>query len=71
MRFYRPLGRISALTFDLDDTLYDNRPVILRTEREALTFVQNYHPALRSSRMKICNACARRYGKRNLRFITT
>ena len=28
MRFYRPLGRISALTFDLDDTLYDNRPVI-------------------------------------------
>lgn len=48
MRFYRPLGRISALTFDTDDTLYDNRPVILRTEREALTFVQNYHPALRS-----------------------
>ena len=35
MRFYRPLGRISALTFDLDDTLYDNRPVILRTERGA------------------------------------
>ncbi len=34
----------------LDDTLYDNRPVILRTEREALTFVQNYHPALRSFR---------------------
>ena len=26
MRFYRPLGQISALTFDLDDTLYDNRP---------------------------------------------
>lgn len=48
-RFYRPLGRISALTFDLDDTLYDNRPVILRTEREALTFVQNYHPALQLS----------------------
>lgn len=23
--FYRPLGQISALTFDLDDTLYDNR----------------------------------------------
>ncbi|MCU6662871.1 5-amino-6-(5-phospho-D-ribitylamino)uracil phosphatase YigB [Silvania hatchlandensis] len=46
MRFYRPLGQISALTFDLDDTLYDNREVILRTEREALAFVQNYHPAL-------------------------
>lgn len=47
MRFYRPLGHISALTFDLDDTLYDNRPVILRTERESLAFVQNYHPALK------------------------
>jgi len=48
MRFYRPLGQISALTFDLDDTLYDNRPVILRTEQEALSFVQNYHPALKT-----------------------
>ncbi|WP_318368370.1 5-amino-6-(5-phospho-D-ribitylamino)uracil phosphatase YigB [Enterobacter sp.] len=46
MRFYRPLGHISALTFDLDDTLYDNRQVILRTEQESLTFVQNYHPSL-------------------------
>lgn len=46
MRFYRPLGHISALTFDLDDTLYDNRPVILRTEQETLAFLRNYHPAL-------------------------
>nr|WP_318384903.1 5-amino-6-(5-phospho-D-ribitylamino)uracil phosphatase YigB [uncultured Enterobacter sp.] len=46
MHFYRPLGHISAITFDLDDTLYDNRDVILRTEHESLTFVQNYHPAL-------------------------
>ena len=48
MRFYRSLGQISAITFDLDDTLYDNRPVILRTEQEALAFVQSYHPALRT-----------------------
>jgi len=47
MHFYRPLGKISALTFDLDDTLYDNRPVILRTTQEALAFVQNYHANLR------------------------
>ncbi|QIX95624.1 5-amino-6-(5-phospho-D-ribitylamino)uracil phosphatase YigB [Cedecea sp. FDAARGOS_727] len=46
MHFYRPLGQIAALTFDLDDTLYDNRPVILRTVQESLTFVQNYHPNL-------------------------
>ncbi len=46
MRFYRPLGHISALTFDLDDTLYDNRPVIRRTEQESLAFIRGYHPAL-------------------------
>lgn len=52
MRFYRPLGQISALTFDLDDTLYDNREVILRTEQESLAFVQNYHPALKAMQNK-------------------
>lgn len=46
MRFYRPLGQIAALTFDLDDTLYDNRQVIRRTEKESLAFVRSYHPAL-------------------------
>ncbi|XBS69548.1 5-amino-6-(5-phospho-D-ribitylamino)uracil phosphatase YigB [Acerihabitans sp. KWT182] len=48
MRFYRPLRCVRALTFDLDDTLYDNRPVIARTERESLLFLQNYHPALKN-----------------------
>ncbi|WP_407731864.1 5-amino-6-(5-phospho-D-ribitylamino)uracil phosphatase YigB [Pseudocitrobacter faecalis] len=47
MRFYRPLGHIAALTFDLDDTLYDNHPVIDRTQQESLAFVRSYHPALR------------------------
>ncbi|MDU6926696.1 5-amino-6-(5-phospho-D-ribitylamino)uracil phosphatase YigB [Franconibacter helveticus] len=46
MHFYRPLGPIAALTFDLDDTLYDNRPVIRRTEQETLAFMQRYHPGL-------------------------
>lgn len=47
MHFYRPLGPVAALTFDLDDTLYDNRQVIQRTELESLRFLQNYHPGLR------------------------
>ena len=29
MHFYRPLRPIAAMTFDLDDTLYDNYPVIM------------------------------------------
>ncbi|AHM76299.1 5-amino-6-(5-phospho-D-ribitylamino)uracil phosphatase YigB [Yersinia hibernica] len=46
MHFYRPLERISAITFDLDDTLYDDRPVISRTEQESVAFLQQYHPNL-------------------------
>lgn len=45
MHFYRALGPVAALTFDLDDTLYDNRPVIQRTEQESLAFLRdNYEP---------------------------
>lgn len=44
MHFYRPLGPIKALTFDLDDTLYDNRPVIERTEVEVVNFMRQQFP---------------------------
>ncbi|RLM10263.1 5-amino-6-(5-phospho-D-ribitylamino)uracil phosphatase YigB [Gibbsiella quercinecans] len=47
MRFYRPLCPLAALTFDLDDTLYDNRPVIKQTEQQSVAFLQRYHPGLR------------------------
>jgi len=47
MKFYRPLSAIKALTFDLDDTLYDNHPVIRRTALESHAALQAYHPALR------------------------
>ena len=33
MQFYRSFRSPKALTFDLDDTLYDNHPVILRAEQ--------------------------------------
>ncbi|QCR37549.1 5-amino-6-(5-phospho-D-ribitylamino)uracil phosphatase YigB [Nissabacter sp. SGAir0207] len=46
MIVYRPLKAIAALTFDLDDTLYDNGPVIRRTEQESLKFLRAYHPLL-------------------------
>ncbi len=44
MHFYRPLERISAITFDLDDTLYDNRPVIARTEQQSVAFYNSIIP---------------------------
>ncbi len=48
MHFYRPLRPLAALTFDLDDTLYDNRPVIRQTEQQSVAFLQSYHPGLSS-----------------------
>lgn len=46
MHFYRPLRPVAAMTFDLDDTLYDNHPVIKRTALESHASLQAYHPAL-------------------------
>ncbi|OSN04401.1 flavin mononucleotide phosphatase [Lonsdalea iberica] len=46
MHVYRPLGRIEAITFDLDDTLYDNGEVVRRSSREALRFLRDLHPGL-------------------------
>ncbi|ACR67372.1 5-amino-6-(5-phospho-D-ribitylamino)uracil phosphatase YigB [Edwardsiella ictaluri] len=50
MHFYRRLQRPAALTFDLDDTLYDNHPVIVRSEQAALDFLRRRFPALQDFR---------------------
>lgn len=49
MHFYRRLQRPAALTFDLDDTLYDNHPVIVRSEQAALDFYAAASPPCRIS----------------------
>ncbi|CAH0527381.1 5-amino-6-(5-phospho-D-ribitylamino)uracil phosphatase YigB [Vibrio hippocampi] len=44
MRFYRNIPTVQAMTFDLDDTLYDNRPVIQRVETLAAEWLFSQHP---------------------------
>src|SRR5471032_3109358 len=59
MKFYRPLKRIEAITFDLDDTLYDNSEVIRQTDAQTLKFIQQFHPALAhmaADRMRLMRA---------------
>lgn len=46
MHFYRPPGPIRAMTFDLDDTLYDNRDVIRLTMEKTHQALQQFHPSL-------------------------
>lgn len=44
MHFYRSLPAIRAMTFDLDDTLYDNRPVIANLEQQMVAWMAKHHP---------------------------
>ena len=38
MKFYRRLTPIKAISFDLDDTLYSNRPVMEVTEQRMISY---------------------------------
>ncbi|MGF1686917.1 5-amino-6-(5-phospho-D-ribitylamino)uracil phosphatase YigB [Photobacterium japonica] len=44
MQVYRPFPAPKAITFDLDDTLYDNRPVIRRAEQAMYDWLAREHP---------------------------
>ena len=38
MKFYRRLTEIKAISFDLDDTLYSNKPVMLAIEKKMIAY---------------------------------
>ncbi|MCW8091068.1 HAD-IA family hydrolase [Alteromonas ponticola] len=44
MKFYRPLYSVKAITFDLDDTLYDNGPIIHAAEQTLQLYLKEHHP---------------------------
>lgn len=44
MKTYRNLKPIKALSFDLDDTLYDNWPVIQQVEKKVTEWLYFHHP---------------------------
>lgn len=46
MKFYRPLRPFKAISFDLDDTLYDNHPIIKKAEENFLDYLNNSYPEL-------------------------
>ena len=48
MRFYRHLPPIKAMSFDLDDTLYDNYPVISGLEQQLIRWLHTHHPVTAS-----------------------
>ncbi len=44
MRFYRRLSPIKAISFDLDDTLYSNSPVMIATETKMVAYFTQHLP---------------------------
>jgi len=41
MKFYRRLSKIKAISFDLDDTLYGNKPVMKAIEKKMIVYFTN------------------------------
>ena len=46
MKFYKPLRTFKAISFDLDDTLYDNHPIIIKAEANFFTYLTTTYPKL-------------------------
>jgi len=44
MKFYRRLQPVTALSFDLDDTLYSNRPNMVNAEKKMLAYFSQHFP---------------------------
>lgn len=44
MRFYRPLAAVQAITFDLDDTLYNNDPIIRHADQALKDYLNERYP---------------------------
>lgn len=44
MIYYKKLNKIQAITFDLDDTLYENTSVIAKAERSLINFMLDQYP---------------------------
>jgi HAD superfamily hydrolase (TIGR01549 family) len=43
MQFFKPLNEVKAMTFDLDDTLYNNDPVIRQAEAALAAHLKTHH----------------------------
>ena len=43
MQFFRSINKVEAMTFDLDDTLYNNDPIIRRAEEALQAHIAEHH----------------------------
>lgn len=56
MQFYRRLTAIKAISFDLDDTLYNNRPVMLGIEKKMISYFTDKFAVLSPGLKQVFNS---------------
>ncbi len=61
MKFYRRLAPISALSFDLDDTLYSNRPIMVNAEKQMLSYFSEHFPQTAEQGEQACRRYWRQF----------
>ena len=54
MKFYRRLQPITAISFDLDDTLYANYPIMVNAEQKMLVYFSEHFPQTASQGEQAC-----------------
>jgi putative hydrolase of the HAD superfamily len=57
MIFFRPIAKISAISFDLDDTLYDNHPYMVTAERRLISFIHQQFPLAADKDLQFWRQC--------------
>lgn len=57
MIFFRSLSKIHALSFDLDDTLYDNHPCMISAEKGLLAFIHSQFPKCKNTDALFWRTC--------------
>lgn len=57
MIFFRPIAKIRAISFDLDDTLYDNHPYMVKAEHRLISFIHQQFPLTKDKDLKFWRRC--------------
>ena len=68
MKFYRRLTVIKAISFDLDDTLYSNRPVMLAVGKKMCSYFDEQLTDVINAITKYSDQCAAQIKKNKIEF---
>ncbi|MEP2601864.1 MAG: HAD family hydrolase [Paraglaciecola sp.] len=49
MIFYKKLKKVKAITFDLDDTLYNNYPIIVKANHALFAWLEKHYPETKNT----------------------